>query len=69
MKNGGLVTPLAILVSTPLYAHSGHGRAGGDFSLLHYLSEVEHVAGVVLLLAVIAVGARLLWQRHQRGRR
>lgn len=56
-----------ILFSSSLWAHPGHGHSPQHgFSLLHYLSEPEHVAGLVLLVAVIAaVAARVV--RRQRA--
>jgi len=57
-----------LLFSAPLLAHTGHGRHGGDFSLLHYLSEPQHVAGVALLLALVIGGAVALWQRRAKRR-
>jgi hydrogenase/urease accessory protein HupE len=39
-------------------AHPGHGRDGGDFSVLHYLSEPAHlfVAIPMVLIAALAAG-------------
>lgn len=62
-----ITTAALFLTSSVAMAHSGHGREGGDFSLLHYLSEPSHVAGMALLLAL--VGGGVLSLRRHRGRR
>ena len=61
------LTLLALLAASgPLWAHPGHGQHGHHgFSLLHYLTEPEHVAGLVLLVAVIGGVAGWLWQRRR----
>jgi hydrogenase/urease accessory protein HupE len=43
---------IAALASSPSWAHPGHGVDGGDWSLLHYLTEPDHLVGVLGLLAV-----------------
>ncbi|MGM0595227.1 MAG: hypothetical protein ACQETD_11900 [Pseudomonadota bacterium] len=61
---------LATVLLTPLcgtaLAHSGHGRGGEGFSLLHYLSEPEHVAAIALLPVLAA--AAWVWQRRRNKR-
>ena len=49
---------LALLLSSPAFAHPGHGREGGDWSALHYLIEPAHLLFAVpmLLLAALAAG-------------
>ena len=37
-------------------AHPGHGHSGGDFSLMHYLSDPLHIVmGLFLVAAFTAV--------------
>jgi hypothetical protein len=69
MQNKTWFVLLLMFLTSTVQAHSGHGRHGGDFSLLHYLSEPEHVVGVALLLALVIGGGLMLWKRHQRSRR
>ena len=45
---------IAGLASSPSWAHPGHGVDGGDWSLLHYLTEPDHLVGVLGLLVVVA---------------
>ncbi len=53
-------------VTSTVAAHTGHGRGGGDFSILHYLSEPLHiVAGLSLAAALLAA---IAWARHERSR-
>jgi hypothetical protein len=48
-----LVSVMAWGLPALVMAHSGHGRDGGSFSLLHYLGEPLHpVIGAILLGAV-----------------
>jgi hypothetical protein len=49
-----------LLFSSPVLAHPGHGRDGGDFSALHYLSEPMHLFVVLPLLVLAALAARYL---------
>ena len=56
---------LALLAGSTAVAHPGHGRAGGDFSALHYLGEPDHLVFAVLLLVLVA----LLGTRAVRSRR
>ena len=40
-----------LAMNAPAAAHPGHGREGGDYSLLHHVIEPEHlIAGVVTVL-------------------
>ena len=43
---------IAGLASSPSWAHPGHGADGGDWSVLHYLTEPDHLV-VALGLAVL----------------
>lgn len=49
---------MALVVSSTAFAHPGHGRGGGDFSAMHYLTEPAHAffAIAVLLVAAVAAG-------------
>lgn len=53
-------------ISFPSYAHTGHGDGSGDFSLLHYLKEPEHAAGVALLMILAGAAIWLGLRRLQR---
>lgn len=67
MKIRYLAGLLSALLATPLHAHSGHGQGGDGFTLLHYLSEAEHVAALVLLpLLALVAGVKHRQQRRQR---
>ena len=46
-------------------AHPGHGPEGGGFSLLHYLTEPLHLAGLAVAL-LVGLGVRQWW-RSRRG--
>ncbi|WP_018863243.1 hypothetical protein [Thioalkalivibrio sp. ARh3] len=59
-----LIPAVLALASGPALAHPGHGHGDG-FSLLHYLSAPEHVAGLVLL-AVVGGGIAGWWLRRRR---
>jgi hydrogenase/urease accessory protein HupE len=37
-------------------AHPGHGRDGGDFSPLHYLTEPDHLVVGIPLAALLGLG-------------
>ena len=39
------------------FAHPGHGRGGGDFGVLHYLSEPAHLWVAVAMVLIVAVAA------------
>jgi hydrogenase/urease accessory protein HupE len=57
---------VAGLASSPAWAHPGHGVDGGDWSLLHYLTEPDHLIGA-LGLAILVAGS-FAW-RATRARR
>jgi hypothetical protein len=48
-------------------AHPGHGHGHGakGYSLLHYLSEPEHVAALVLVVVLIGAAFALAWRWHR----
>jgi hydrogenase/urease accessory protein HupE len=55
-----------VALVSPAAAHPGHGRASGDWSALHYLSEPEHLLFAVPFLVVVAVlGTRALRARRR----
>lgn len=62
---------LALLLTSPAFAHPGHGPHGGDWSALHYLIEPAHLLFAVPVLVLAALGAgygtrtRRLRQRPQ----
>ncbi len=65
MRKPLLLTLLAGLSGQAL-AHPGHGHHGHDgFSLIHYLTEPAHVAGIVLVVAIIGSLAGWLWRRNK----
>jgi len=45
-----------LVMSSSAAAHPGHGRAGGDFSPLHYLSEPLHLAMAIPMLWLLGWG-------------
>ena len=44
----------AVLVPATAWAHPGHGAGGGDWSVLHYVSEPDHLLSAVALVVVVA---------------
>ena len=66
MKIRHLAGWLPALLATPLHAHSGHGQGRDGFTLLHYLSETEHVGIAVPVLLALAAGTTLWYRRRQR---
>jgi hydrogenase/urease accessory protein HupE len=48
---------MALLVGSTAFAHPGHGRGGGDFSALHYLTEPDHALFAITALLAAAVAA------------
>jgi hydrogenase/urease accessory protein HupE len=60
---------LALLLSSPAFAHPGHGRDGGAWSALHYLIEPGHVLFAVPMLVLAALaGGYLIRTRGLRQR-
>ena len=47
-----------ILGASPAFAHPGHGQGGGDFGVLHYLSEPAHLWFAIPMVLIVALGAR-----------
>ena len=45
---------IAGLISSPSWAHPGHGVGGGDWSLVHYLTEPDHLVPALGLALVVA---------------
>ena len=45
---------LAGLLPSPSWAHPGHGVGGGDWSVLHYLTEPAHLVGALGLALLVA---------------
>jgi len=63
-KSPGII--MGFFVTSTAVAHTGHGHGGGDFSLLHYLSDPMHmVAGLSLAAALLTA---IVWTRHKRHR-
>lgn len=57
---------MALLASGTAFAHPGHGRAGDDFSALHYLSEPDHLLFTVPFLVLVALlGARAIRSKRR----
>jgi hydrogenase/urease accessory protein HupE len=57
---------IAGLASSPAWAHPGHGVEGGDWSPLHFLTEPDHLVGLLGLLVIVA---RFLARSFIRARR
>jgi hydrogenase/urease accessory protein HupE len=51
---------LALLLSSPAFAHPGHGRDGGDWGAPHYLIEPAHLVFAVPMLVLAALTAGCL---------
>lgn len=64
MKRIALFAGLAALLATPVFAHPGHGVSEGQ-SLLHFMSEPEHV-GLALLAVALIAGAIVAVRRRAR---
>ena len=45
---------IAGLLSSSSWAHPGHGVGGGDWSLVHFLTEPDHLAAAVRLALLVA---------------
>ena len=54
-----LVSAIAWVAPAIVSAHPGHGLDGGSFSLLHYLTEPEHVG--IGLAVILLVAAGVYW--------
>lgn len=62
-----IVTLCGMMFAGAAAAHPGHGRGNDSgFGLLHYLSEPEHVTGVLIGVLAIAVVGFLLRRRARR---
>jgi hydrogenase/urease accessory protein HupE len=62
---------IAGLLSSPSWAHPGHGVGGGDWSLVHYLTEPDHLAaalGLALLVAASFAGRAIRARRARQAR-
>ena len=62
---------IAGLLSSPARAHPGHGVGGGDWSLVHYLTEPDHLAaalGLALLVAASFAGQAIRARRARQAR-
>jgi hydrogenase/urease accessory protein HupE len=59
------VTAVMVASSSQIaLAHTGHGADGGSFSLVHYLTEPEHLS----VIAVIVVGVLLVIRKKRKNR-
>ena len=45
---------IAGLVSSPSWAHPGHGVGGGDWSVRHYMTEPGHLIAALGLALLVA---------------
>lgn len=61
MKFVALVVASCVLVASAALAHPGHGATPSS-SPLHFLTEVEHVAGLGLVV-VVAAGVMMFRRR------
>jgi hydrogenase/urease accessory protein HupE len=59
---------IAGLLSSPSWAHLGHGVGGGDWSLVHYLTEPDHLAAAVRLALLVAASFARRAIRARRAR-
>lgn len=64
MKRIALFAGLAALLATPVFAHPGHGVSEGS-SLLHFITEPEHI-GLALLAVALVAGAVVFARRRAR---
>ena len=59
-----------VVGASTAFAHPGHGKNGGDFGVLHYLSEPAHlwfaIPAVLIVAAAAAHAAGLLRLRTRR---
>ena len=51
------VASVWVLAASSAFAHPGHGKDGGDFGILHYLTEPEHLLVAIPIVLIVAVGA------------
>ena len=57
---------LTLALSTPVFAHPGHGTDGGSHDLTHYFTEPQHLAPVGLAIVAGATVAGLVaWYRRK----
>ena len=56
-KRIATVASVWILATSSAFAHPGHGRGGGDFSPLHYLTEPDHLVVGIPMLLLLGLGA------------
>jgi hydrogenase/urease accessory protein HupE len=45
---------IAGLLSSPSWAHPGHGVGGGDWSVVHYMTEPDHLVAALGLALLVA---------------
>jgi hypothetical protein len=50
---------MALGSAPAVLAHPGHGKDGGSYGLLHYLSEPEHMGVGLALIGLVAAGVYL----------
>ena len=51
------LTIMGFVFTSIAAAHPGHGDGGGDFSLMHYLSDPLHIVIGLLLVAAVTATA------------
>jgi len=51
------VASVWVLAASSAFAHPGHGKDGGDFGFLHYLTEPAHLWFSVPMALVAALAA------------
>lgn len=61
-----LATALVFLTPALASAHPGHGVTSGE-TLLHWVTEPAHAAGLVLGVALVGFAARALARQSARG--
>ncbi len=60
------LTALVVALTSPTFAHPGHGTDGGSHELTHYFTEPEHLAPVGLaVLAGVAAAGFVAWYRRK----
>jgi hydrogenase/urease accessory protein HupE len=45
---------IAGLLSSPSWAHPGHGVGGGDWTVVHYMTEPDHLVAALGLALLVA---------------